>query len=584
MTLKTKILGLMLLLTAAPLVALGAWAVVWLVRDKEAYAFELVSQAAGDAARGVERRARDAAHVAEVVASGAAQQALAGGNPGETFPASGLIALALVDGGRVAVELHLASAPAQAIAAAEDAARRAPGDGKPFVVGVPGLAVGPPLLVVARLTGPTRAVGAVLRAEDLLGASPGLYSTWLVDARGHALWHPDPAVALAQKDLSWTVPVRAMAELPAGTVTTRRAEVDGEAAIAASARTQAGPGVVLLMPEETALGALRSLTRRATALMLLVLLLAGTVAAAFAARVGQRLSALGQASEAIARGDFSAPAPPPGPADELGALALAFARMQRDLAQRDQRLREAREALVQSEKLSALGHLAAGISQEIREPLAAIMEQAQRALTELPDNSPAKKPLQQIVGESWHSKEILDNLMRFSRREEAEQAELDVNAVVRDAWQLVSHQMEARKVRLKAVLSESLPRVRGNENQLAQVLVNLLLNAEYAMRPKGGVLSVATSREADQVVIEVRDEGAGISAENMPRLFTPFFTTKPRGEGMGLGLSVSYGLVKQHGGSLKVWSEIGVGTALYVYLPALVPPALPRRGGPAMAS
>ena len=144
-----------------------------------------------------------------------------------------------------------------------------------------------------------------------------------------------------------------------------------------------------------------------------------------------------------------------------------------------------------------------------------------------------------------------------------------MNKLVLDVLSLLEHQLEGARIKVRRELAESLPDIRGNENRLQQVFFNLILNAKDAM-PHGGWLTVATRADDDAVVIEVADTGHGIRREDIKRIYDPFFTTKGMGRGTGLGLSVSYGIVQEHGGAIFVDSVPGKGTTFQVALPALV--------------
>jgi signal transduction histidine kinase len=154
---------------------------------------------------------------------------------------------------------------------------------------------------------------------------------------------------------------------------------------------------------------------------------------------------------------------------------------------------------------------------------------------------------------------------------------VDVNKALVDVLSLVEHQLEGSKIRVRRELAPQLPPVRGNENRVQQVFFNLILNARDAM-PRGGWLTLRTYADADTVVAEVGDTGHGIRREHIRRIYDPFFTTKGIGRGTGLGLSVSYGIVQEHGGAIFVESAPGQGTTFQVALPALVLAEAARQG------
>jgi two-component system NtrC family sensor kinase len=161
--------------------------------------------------------------------------------------------------------------------------------------------------------------------------------------------------------------------------------------------------------------------------------------------------------------------------------------------------------------------------------------------------------------------------LNFSRTGAAEIANVDVNHVVEETLSLVAHPLKTSQIQVVKNLGDGLPAVRGSANKLQQVFLNLFLNARDAM-PSGGILEVRTSAHNGSVEIEVVDTGAGIPREHINRIFDPFFTTKSSGRGTGLGLSVSYGIIKEHAGKVDVRSAPGKGTSFHVELPAVRKP------------
>jgi hypothetical protein len=157
---------------------------------------------------------------------------------------------------------------------------------------------------------------------------------------------------------------------------------------------------------------------------------------------------------------------------------------------------------------------------------------------------------------------------RFSRSGGAELERLDINKVVLEVLSLLEHQLERNNVKVLKELGEELPPIRGSENRLQQVFFNLMLNARDAM-PSGGWLTLVTRADDDTIIVEVKDTGHGIRREDIKRIYDPFFTTKGIGRGTGLGLSVSYGIIQEHGGAIFVESNPGKGTTFQVALPAM---------------
>ena len=226
------------------------------------------------------------------------------------------------------------------------------------------------------------------------------------------------------------------------------------------------------------------------------------------------------------------------------------------------------EQMSQTEKLTSLGLLAAGLAHEVNTPLAVISNYIQMLARQMPEGDPRHAIIEKIVKQTFRASEIVNNLLNFSRTGPGELADVDVNHVVEETLSLVAHPLKTSKIQVVKQLGEALPPVRGSANKLQQVFLNLFLNARDAM-PLGGMLEVRTAAHNGSVEIEVVDTGNGISREHIHRIFDPFFTTKPGGRGTGLGLSVSYGIIKEHAGKIDVRSTPGRGTSFHVEFPAV---------------
>jgi PAS domain S-box-containing protein len=224
------------------------------------------------------------------------------------------------------------------------------------------------------------------------------------------------------------------------------------------------------------------------------------------------------------------------------------------------------EQLQHSEKMASIGLLAAGVAHEVNTPLAGISSYTQMLREQVASEDPRAPLLEKIEKQTFRAAKIINNLLNFSRSGKAELEPLDLNKVLLDVLSLMEHQLQGANVKVRKELAERLPEVRGNENRLQQVFFNLLLNARDAM-PRGGWLTLLTRADEDTVAIEVRDTGDGIKREHIKRIYDPFFTTKGIGRGTGLGLSVSYGILQEHGGSIAVDSAPGQGTTFRVTLP-----------------
>jgi PAS domain S-box-containing protein len=225
------------------------------------------------------------------------------------------------------------------------------------------------------------------------------------------------------------------------------------------------------------------------------------------------------------------------------------------------------EQLLQAEKLTSLGLLAAGVAHEVNTPLAVISNYIQMLAKQLPAGDARHALIDKIVKQTFRASEIVNHLLNFSRTGAAEFQPVSLNQVVDETLSLLTHPFRTGGVQVIRNLSPELPAVLGSGNRLQQVFLNLFLNARDAM-PSGGMLEVRSAAYNGTVEIEVTDTGAGISRENLARIFDPFFTTKATARGTGLGLSVSYGIIKEHAGKIEVRSTPGKGTSFRLEFPA----------------
>ncbi len=228
--------------------------------------------------------------------------------------------------------------------------------------------------------------------------------------------------------------------------------------------------------------------------------------------------------------------------------------------------------LSQADKLSSIGLLAAGVAHEVNTPLAVISSYAQMLSKQLQGDPQKGALMEKITRQTFRASEIVNNLLNFSRTTGTEFTELDVNKVISDTLALLEHQFKTTKIRVEGDLASHLPAISGNAGRLQQVFLNLFLNAKDAM-PGGGILRVATSN-GDGVSVVVADTGAGIAQEHIHRIYDPFFTTKAgsregQGKGTGLGLSVTYGIIQEHAGKIRVESRPGEGTTFYLDFPTV---------------
>jgi two-component system NtrC family sensor kinase len=232
---------------------------------------------------------------------------------------------------------------------------------------------------------------------------------------------------------------------------------------------------------------------------------------------------------------------------------------------------ELERRLIQADKLSSIGLLAAGVAHEVNTPLAVISTYAQMLAKQISGDAQKAPLLEKIARQTFRASEIVNSLLNFSRTSPTEFVSVDVNKVLRETLTLVEHQLAKAAVDVKMALEEALPRIKGNPGKLQQVFLNLFLNARDAMEA-GGVLAVRTSAQDGLVLVTVADSGNGIARENLARIFDPFFTTKGATKGTGLGLSVSYGIVREHGGDIEVQSQLGTGTRFQLSFPEVPGP------------
>jgi two-component system NtrC family sensor kinase len=229
---------------------------------------------------------------------------------------------------------------------------------------------------------------------------------------------------------------------------------------------------------------------------------------------------------------------------------------------------ELERRLVQADKLSSIGLLAAGVAHEVNTPLAVISTYAQMLAKQVSGDDQKAKLLDKIAKQTFRASEIVNSLLNFSRSAPTEFAEVDLNRVIRETVSLVEHQFKKAGVATNLSLADNLPNIRGNSGKLQQVFLNLFINARDAM-PEGGALTIRSRAEAGFAVLEVSDTGQGIPPEHLARIYDPFFTTKGPKKGTGLGLSISYGIVHEHDGVIEVDSSVGGGTRFRLDFPGL---------------
>ncbi len=223
----------------------------------------------------------------------------------------------------------------------------------------------------------------------------------------------------------------------------------------------------------------------------------------------------------------------------------------------------------QVDKLSSLGRMAAGIAHEINNPLAGILLYSSNLSKKVPSGGALEEGLKIIIKETQRCKTIIQGLLEFARDKKPQKVMTNINDIIESALGILYNEFHLQHVRIEKNLSKDIERLFLDENQIEQVFINLLLNALHAV-DDSGLITVQSAMDAEQnsIHVEVADNGCGIAAGDIKKVFEPFFSTKANGT--GLGLAVSYGIIKNHQGDLRVFSEPGQGTRFVIKLPALV--------------
>jgi len=270
--------------------------------------------------------------------------------------------------------------------------------------------------------------------------------------------------------------------------------------------------------------------------------------------------------------------------DEIGQLAQSFNQMTENLKkaneklihwgktlekrveERTKELREMQDSLVQSEKLASLGKIAAGVAHEINNPLTSILINTYLMKEKIKTNHTFYENLSLIADETSRCANIVKGLLEFSRQEPPKKAYEDINKIINRTLQLLKNQASFQNIRIIKKLNQNLPQIKLDKNKIQQVFWNFMINASDAM-PKGGILTITSdfSKEKKNIEVTFYDKGIGIPQKNINKLFDPFFTTKK--SGTGLGLAVSYGIIKQHQGNIKVKSEQDQGSVFTISFP-----------------
>ncbi len=296
---------------------------------------------------------------------------------------------------------------------------------------------------------------------------------------------------------------------------------------------------------------------------LVCILLAGIIAIPISRIITQPIQELVAANRRLARGDMNMRVEPYG-SGELAVLGESFNAMAETLHQTQQEL-------LHKERLVSMGQLAAGVAHEINNPLATILLYADVLRKQTREQDPQYEDLTLIINEVTRCKEIVANLLNFARQQQIVAQVTDLHALIDEVIERVDRQPDFDRIQIVRNYDSRLPQITADSAQLSQVFINLLCNAAESIHAAGTITITTRSQSPDWVQIDIRDTGCGIPQENLGRLFTPFFTTKPLGKGTGLGLSIVYGIIKMHRGQITVTSQVNQGTVFTITLPVRLP-------------
>ena len=301
------------------------------------------------------------------------------------------------------------------------------------------------------------------------------------------------------------------------------------------------------------------------------------IAAMLIARsIARPIKNLAVAANKISTGELERQVPIEG-RDEIRDLAIEFERMRQKLLesyqdleqkieQRTKALREAQSQVSHQEKMASMGILAAGVAHEIGNPLTSISSIVQVIKRKVKDPA-LQEYLNTILENIDRISRIVRELVDFSRPTGSEFTYVNVNDVIQNAVGIIKYDRRAKKVNLKLQLAEDVPNLFLVPDQLLQVILNMLINALDALKDGQGTIEIRSELKGDHVLISIKDNGQGIAPEHLNKIFEPFFTTKKVGQGTGLGLSVSYGIIRNFKGKIDVKSELGKGSEFIIYLP-----------------
>ena len=257
-----------------------------------------------------------------------------------------------------------------------------------------------------------------------------------------------------------------------------------------------------------------------------------------------------------------------------------FALLGRSFNSMVETLSDTQQELLHKDKLASMGQLAAGVAHELNNPLGTILLYSDAMYNDAPEDDPRRDDLEMIIKEAQRCKIIVAGLLNFARQHDSMVQEVDINLLLQEVVQKVSAQPRFEHLEVAYHLDPLLPIIQADGAQLQQVFINLFNNSADAIGGAGAITISTRCLAADSVEIRVEDTGSGIAPENLDKLFTPFFTTKPAGKGTGLGLAIVYGIVKMHRGQIRLESRVGHGTTVIVTLPVHSPNSPPNPSVP----
>ena len=280
-----------------------------------------------------------------------------------------------------------------------------------------------------------------------------------------------------------------------------------------------------------------------------------------------RIRILKNATEAIASGNLDYKLSP----DKISGFNMldeAFNDMAIFLKDHNDQLQKMHHQLAITEKLTALGKMAAGVAHEINNPLGGILLYSNIVLEDIPEDSPARENIQKIIYQTNRCKEIVQSLLDFAKTSTSAMLPLQINQIIYTSLRLVRDQSMFHGIEVEASLAENLPETIGDRSRLEEVFLNLFINAADAMKGSGKLTIITGLNRNKSIRISISDTGKGIDNEHFSHIFEPFFTTKEPGEGTGLGLSIVYGIIQKHNGTIDAECTPGAGTTFIISLPA----------------